>query len=245
MARTVIVTGASKGIGFETAKVFAAQGDTVVIFDIDQENGEKAAAAETAQGHKVFFQQVNIVKSEEVKKAVSAVVNAHGPVEVLVNCAGILDLHSFEETTEEVWDRVMGINLKGAFLVSQAVLPYMSEKKKGSIINIASSAGRTGGVKTGVTYSVSKAGVIGLTRTLARMAAPDKITVNCIAPGTTNTDMAKLFTDADIEAIINQVPLRGLVEPSDIGQAVYFFASEPARMITGIVMDINGGIYMG
>ncbi len=245
MARTVIITGASKGIGFETAKIFAKNGDTVVIFDIDKENGEKSAASQTAAGFNVYFSQVNITKSEDVKAAVASVIDSHGSVDVLVNCAGILDLHSFEETTEEVWDRVMGINLKGAFLVSQAVLPYMSENKQGSIVNIASSAGRTGGVKTGVTYSVSKAGVIGLTRTLARMAAPDKITVNCIAPGTTNTDMAKQFTDADIEAIINQVPLRGLVEPADIGQAVYFFASEPAKMITGIVMDINGGIYMG
>ena len=245
MARVVIVTGASKGIGLETAKVFSRSGDTVVIFDIDQENGNKAANSLQDQGRKVFFRQVNIVDSRDIAEAVSSVSADYGRIDVLVNCAGILDLHSLTETTEEVWDRVMGINLKGAFQVSQAVLPYMAKNKQGCIVNIASSAGRTGGVKTGVSYSVSKAGIIGLTKTLARMAAPDKITVNCIAPGTTNTDMAKQFSEADIEAIISQVPLRSLVEPSDIAESVFYFASDAARMITGIVLDINGGIYMG
>ena len=245
MARVVIVTGASKGIGLETAKVFSRSGDTVVIFDIDQENGNKAANSLQDQGRKVFFRQVNIVDSRDIAEAVSSVSADYGRIDVLVNCAGILDLHSLTETTEEVWDRVMGINLKGAFLVSQAVLPYMAKNKQGCIVNIASSAGRTGGVKTGVSYSVSKAGIIGLTKTLARMAAPDKITVNCIAPGTTNTDMAKQFSEADIEAIISQVPLRSLVAPSDIAESVFYFASDAARMITGIVLDINGGIYMG
>ena len=245
MPRTVIISGASKGIGKETARVFAAAGDQVVIFDVDREKGEGFCREEKAAGRKVDFSAVDITNTENVRSAVEKAANQYGGVDVLVNCAGILDLHSFSETTEEVWDRVMGINLKGAFLLSQAVLPFMSKNKSGRIVNIASSAGRTGGVKTGVSYSVSKAGIIGLTKTLARMAAPDKVTVNCIAPGTTNTDMARQFSSEDTEAILRQVPLHSLVEPEDIARAVYFLSSDSAKMITGICLDINGGIYMG
>ncbi len=245
MPRTVVITGASKGIGKETAKVFAAAGDQVVIFDVDRAKGQEYCQEESAAGRNVDFSAVDITRSEDVRKAVEDVVRQYGGIDVLVNCAGILDLHSFSDTTEEVWDRVMGINLKGAFLLSQAVLPYMSRNKTGRIVNISSSAGRTGGVKTGVSYSVSKAGIIGLTKTLARMAAPDKVTVNCIAPGTTNTEMARQFSSEDTEAILKQVPLHSLVDPEDIARAVFFLASDSAKMITGICLDINGGIYMG
>ncbi|WP_319561583.1 SDR family NAD(P)-dependent oxidoreductase [Marispirochaeta sp.] len=245
MPRTVVITGASKGIGKQTARVFATAGDQVVIFDIDKEKGDEFSWEQKKAGKKVDFSALDITRPADIQHAVDSVVGQYGGIDVLVNCAGILDLHSFADTTEDVWDLVMGINLKGAFLLTQAVLPYMTKAKSGRIVNISSSAGRTGGVKTGVSYSVSKAGVIGLTKTLARMAAPDKVTVNCIAPGTTNTEMARQFSSEETEAILRQVPLKSLVDPEDIAQAVFFLASDAAKMITGICLDINGGIYMG
>ena len=245
MSRTVIITGASKGIGRKTALIFAQAGDQVIVFDIDQQRGLEFEKKARADGLAISFRSVDITRPEQVRDAVTSVVTEYGTLDVLVNCAGILHLDSLAETDVKIWDRVMDINLKGAFLVSQAAIPAMVEGGGGRIVNISSSAGRTGGVKTGVAYSVSKAGIIGLTKTLARIGAPNKITVNAIAPGTTNTEMAQQFSKSDIDAIISQVPLGALVEPDDIGAAVFYLASESAQMITGIVLDINGGIYMG
>ena len=245
MARTVLITGASRGIGRTTAEIFARAGDQIVVFDVDEARGEAFAKEAKTKGLLVEFIRTNITDTAEVAGSVAAAAERFGSIDVLVNCAGILHLDTLAETTEKIWDRVMDINLKGAFLVSQAVFPYMVKGGGGRIINISSSAGRTGGVKTGVAYSVSKAGIIGLTKTLARMGASDKITVNAIAPGTTNTDMARQFSSEEIDAILKQIPLGRLVEPEEIGGAVFYLASESARMITGITLDINGGIYMG
>jgi NAD(P)-dependent dehydrogenase (short-subunit alcohol dehydrogenase family) len=245
MARTVLITGASRGIGRVTAEIFARSGDQIVVFDVDAARGEAFAAEARAEGLLVDFIATNITDTREVADSVAAAADRYGSIDILVNCAGILHLDSLAETNEKIWDRVMDINLKGAFLVSQAVLPYMVKNGGGRIINISSSAGRTGGVKTGVAYSVSKAGIIGLTKTLARIGAANNITVNAIAPGTTNTDMAKQFSSEEIDAILGQIPLGRLVEPDEIGSAVFYLASESAQMITGITLDINGGIYMG
>ena len=245
MARTVVITGASRGIGRVTAEIFARAGDQIVVFDVDEARGEAFAGEAKSKGLLVEFIRTNITDTAGVAGSVAAAAERFGSIDVLVNCAGILHLDTLAETTEKIWDRVMDINLKGAFLVSQAVFPYMVRNGGGRIINISSSAGRTGGVKTGVAYSVSKAGIIGLTKTLARMGAADKITVNAIAPGTTNTEMAKQFSSDEIEAILGQIPLGRLVEPEEIGGAVFYLASESAQMISGITLDINGGIYMG
>ncbi len=266
MQRTVVVTGGASGIGFEVAKRFASEGDSVIVFDRDQANGEAAVAKLRDAGADAQFRLTDVSSGESVDVSVGWVVDTFGTIDVVVNSAGVLDLASIEDESEAAWDRVIDINLKGTFLVTQAAIRFMLKQRRagstgdvrreaaadvsgsktgGRIINISSVAGRMGGIRTGPAYSASKAGVIGLTKAVARMVANEGITVNAVAPATTNTEMAKKFSEADVAVLLKSMPLGRLVEPSEVAEAVFYLASEKAAMITGAVLDINGGTFMG
>ncbi len=172
----------------------------------------------------------------------SQVAEEFGRLDVLVNNAGIYEVLPVEEISEAQWDRVLDVNLKGAFFCCQAVVPAMKRQGEGRIVSVASSAGKAGGTLAGAHYSVSKAGVICLTKQLARELGPYGITVNAVAPGRIDTPMIRVASDEENEAFVRRTPLGRLGTPEDVAGAVVFLASDAASFITGEIVDVNGGL---
>jgi 3-oxoacyl-[acyl-carrier protein] reductase len=164
---------------------------------------------------------------------------------VLVNSAGILSTQNIKEMTRENWDRVLTVNLTGTFFMVQQTLPWLEKSPAPRIINISSNAGRMGGFEGSLCYAASKGGIISITYGLARQLAPQNILVNCIAPGTTMTDIVKAYTPEAMARLLPRFPLGRLGKPEEIAAAACFFASEEASFTTGAVLDVNGGMFMG
>lgn len=240
-----IITGGAQGIGKAIAMEFAKEGAIPVIFDISEDRGREAAKSITEQGHEAFFIRCDVSNVNDIKRAVAEVGSKYNAIHILVNNAGILHSTAIEDVTEEEWDRMMAVNLKSVFFMTQQVLPYMKRQKSGKVVNITSLAGRMGGFANGLGYSASKAGIIGLTYGLARRLAQYNINVNAIAPGTTETDILKAFTAEKIQELRESVPIKRLGSPQDIANAAVFLASERASFITGAVLDVNGGMFTG
>ncbi|MBC7188831.1 3-oxoacyl-ACP reductase FabG [Candidatus Aerophobetes bacterium] len=241
--KVAIVTGAARGIGKVVAETLAEEGAKVVIADIDVENGKKTEEKIKKEKGDAFFICVDVAKKNEVKRAVDKVIEKFGKIDILINNAAICYLTPLEEITEEEWDRVMNINLKGVFNFSQVVIKHMKERKYGKIINIASVAGKDGGV-VGPHYSISKAGVICLTKCFARYGAKYGINVNTVSPGPCETEMTKNWPESLRKARLMQTPLGKFARPEDIAGMVAFLASDLSSHITGENVDINGGILM-
>jgi 3-oxoacyl-[acyl-carrier protein] reductase len=172
------------------------------------------------------------------------VVERFGALDILVNIAGVLDMTPLDRLTPEVWDRVLNVNLKGTLLPSQAALKVMRARRQGRIINLGSLAGEVGGVVAGANYAAAKAGVICLTKSLAKHAAPFGILVNCINPGVIDTAMPAAFPPEDLAAMIAATPLQRLGRPEEVASVVVFLASDAASFVTGTSIDVNGGLYM-
>jgi 2-hydroxycyclohexanecarboxyl-CoA dehydrogenase len=244
MARTALVTGAAAGIGRACAIRLAADGMAVGVLDIDLAGCEKVVAEIEAAGGKAVALQASIADRGQVTAAVATLRDRFGPVTVLVNNAGITGMARFREMTDEQWDRMLGVNLKGTFIVTQTVLPDMEAAKWGRIINISSSSAQTGAVGM-AHYSASKGGMIALTRTLAQELGPLGITVNNIPPGTImNTVMSEAQRDKMPEAVnglLATLPVGRQGEPEDIAHAASFLASEGASYVTGQTIGVNGG----
>lgn len=245
--KVAIVTGAGQGIGKAIVTSFLSFNARVLAADINEEalavlKGE----AETEFGpNMIDTVKVDVSSVNDIKQMVETCNRSFGSVDILVNNAGILHSTPIEDITEEEWDKIMAVNLKSMFFSSQAVLPYMKKKKWGRIINMSSLAGRMGGYKNGLAYSASKAGIIGLSQGMARRVSTSQITVNAIAPGTTESDIIKQFSAEAKQQLRKMVPLGRLGKTEDIANLVTFLASEMAGFITGTVIDINGGMYMG
>ncbi len=245
MNRVAIVTGGARGIGRAIAASFAAKGILPVIADIDLLAAEVAATEIRATGAMAAAFGVDMSKPEEIARLVADVLARFGRLDILVNNAGILSNTPYDRVTETEWDRVMDINLKGVMFASREALAPMIARGWGRIITISSLAGRSGGVSVGPAYVASKAALLGLTRHLARKVARDGVTVNAVAPGTTETDIIKGFTASDMIAIHESIPVGRLGRPEEIAETVAFLASDSAAFITGAVLDVNGGMYMG
>ncbi len=241
--KTAIVTGAGRGIGLEIGRTLAAAGASVVLVDIDGALVRQAAGRLRDKGFAAMGLAADVGDVNQVRKVIDQTLAAWQRIDILVNNAGICPLTSVEEITVEEWDRVLDVNLKGAFLFSQAVIPSMRQHQSGKIINIASSAGQMGGLAVGVHYSASKAGLIGLTKALARILAPH-VQVNAVSPGTTESEMTRNWEPAVIDHIISKTPAGRLGHPADIAAAVRFLASDEAGFITGQTLSVNGGLLM-
>jgi 3-oxoacyl-[acyl-carrier protein] reductase len=242
--RVALVTGGGRGIGRACAVALAREGAHVAIGDVDPALLDDALnAIEEAGGEGAAF-EMDVTDRQQIDRVVDAVCDRFGRIDILVNNAGIYEILSFEEITEEQWDRLLAVNLKGVFLCSQAVVGGMKAQRGGRIINMSSSAGKTGGVLCGAHYAVSKAGIISLTKSLAREVGPYGITVNAIAPGRIATPMIAAASEEENEAMRRQTPLRRLGTPADVAQTVVFLASDDAGYITGEVIDVNGGLLM-
>lgn len=239
------VTGASQGIGEVIAKYLAKMGSTVVCGSIPVTEGDlqRVVGEIQAEGGKADYVLVDVSSSESVKAAVNTVVERHGALHVLVNNAGITKDKLLIQLKEEEWDAVLGINLKGAFLCTQAAARPMMKQRWGRIVNIASVVGQMGNAGQ-ANYVSSKAGLIGLTKTTARELAARNVTANAVAPGYIATPMTDVLSD-EVKAEFNrQIPLGRMGLPADIAAAVAFLASEEAGYITGCTIPVNGGMLM-
>lgn len=243
--KVAIITGAGQGIGKAIAIEFAKEGAIPVIADINGQAAEDVEREIKSLGVKSLSIRVDVSSVSEIKLLVEKVVKQFGTVDILVNNAGILHSTLIEDITEQEWDKMMNINLKSVFFASQQVLPYMKKQRYGRIINISSLAGRMGGYASGVGYSASKAGIIGLTMGMARRVAEFNITVNAVAPGTTESEIIKQFSAEQQEALIQMIPLKRLGKTRNIADVVTFLASDRADFITGATIDVNGGMFMG
>ncbi len=243
--RIAIVTGGARGIGRAIAKAFAADGISPVIADIDFDMAETTALEVRSSGVEAAAIRFDASRNEDIVHLIDQTVAMFGRLDVLVNNAGILSNTPYDEISEEEWDRVLSINLKGAMFATREALRPMQSQGCGRVMFISSLAGRNGGVSVGPAYVASKAALVGLTRHLAKKVARYGITVNAVAPGTTETDIVKGFTEDQMKAINEAIPVGRLGKPEEIAALAAFLASDAAAFITGAVIDINGGMYMG
>ena len=229
--RSALITGAAQGIGAETARLFAAQGCKVAVVDIDTDNGNKVAAAISAKGGTAQAFKCDITDATSVEQTIADIVQAFGGIDIVINCAGgYKQLATVEDMSIEEWDRTVALNLRSVFLICKMAIPLLKKSKAGRIINVSSISGRTVHAASSPAYGAAKAGVTQLTRFLAYQLGPDNITANAIAPITTLTPrVAALRTEADIERIASQVPLRRLAVPEDHAQAMLFLATNAAE----------------
>jgi len=236
----VLVTGGAAGIGRLTAEAFAREGAKLAICDVNP--GAGAAALETL-GPDASFAQVDVSVGGDVTAWIEGAADRYGRVDVLVNNAGITRDGLIVRMKEPDWDLVININLRGTFNCSKAAAKIMMKQREGRIINIASVVGVIGNPGQ-ANYVASKAGVIGLTKTVARELAPRGITVNAVAPGFIETDMTAVLSDKVKEAMLAQIPLGRAGKPEDVAGVVTFLASDAAAYLTGQVIHVSGGMYM-
>ena len=244
MGKTAFVTGGSRGIGAAVVRRLAAEGYAVGINYLQSKDRAESLAGELrAQGTCAAAVQADVSDREAVTAAIREAESALGPIDLLVNNAGIAQNDLFQDTPEELWRRMFAVHADGAFHAIQAVLPHMLHEKAGCIINISSIWGLRGAACE-VAYAASKAAVIGLTRSLAAELAPSHIRVNCVAPGVIETDMVRGLGEDTLSALIDQTPAGRLGEPEDIAKAVAFLAREDACFITGQVLTVDGGFIL-
>lgn len=239
--KTVLITGSSRGIGRETAKVFAKNGYNVVINYNKSEKEAKSLYDElNLEGYSVRMYKADVSNVDEVNQLINYTIGQFEAIDVLVNNAGISRVNLFTDITNEEWDEVMSVNLNGVFFATRKALQYMKDQGSGKIINIASIWGLVGGASE-VHYSASKGAIIALTKALAKEVGPSNIQVNCVAPGVIKTDMLEGLSKETFDSLIEDTPLMRLGEPKDIAECVFYLASDRANFITGQVISPNGG----
>ena len=241
--KVALVTGGGQGIGRVIGDNLAKSGAHVVLGDINLENAEKSAKAILANGGSASAILLNVADPENVKEVFDSIVKEFKPLDILVNNAGITKDGLFVRMKEDDWDQVLAVNLKGSFLCGQQAAKQMMKQRQGAIFNIASIVGVMGNAGQ-ANYSASKAGLIGLTKTMARELAPRNITVNAVAPGFIDTEMTRVLDEKIKDKLIEQIPLSRLGLPEDIANSVAFLVSSRSSYITGQVLNINGGMLM-
>jgi 3-oxoacyl-[acyl-carrier protein] reductase len=242
--RIALVTGGAQGIGRAIAEELAAAGAVLALADVNEAKLAETVGELKTQGIEASAFTVNVSSEESIEAGAKAILEKFGKVEILVNNAGITRDSLMLRMKRADWDLVLGINLTGAFLLTQALLSPMLKNRWGRIVNIASVVGRAGQAGQ-VNYAASKAGLIGLTRSLAREVASRNITVNAVAPGYIETPMTAVLSEDVSKAMLATVPLGRRGTAKDVAQAVKFLASDAASYITGHVLDVNGGMFMG
>ena len=241
--KVALVTGGGQGIGRVIGDNLAKSGAHVVLGDINLENAEKSAKAILANGGSASATLLNVADPKNVKEVFDSIVKEFKPLDILVNNAGITKDGLFVRMKEDDWDQVLAVNLKGSFLCGQQAAKQMMKQRQGAIVNIASIVGVMGNAGQ-ANYSASKAGLIGLTKTMARELAPRNITVNAVAPGFIDTEMTRVLDEKIKDKLIEQIPLSRLGLPDDIAHSVAFLVSDRSSYITGQVMNVNGGMLM-
>ncbi len=242
--RIALVTGASQGIGRACALELAKAGVTVALAARNESKLVEVAAEITAAGGQAAPFALDVASEDSIKAGATAILEHYGKIEILINNAGITRDGLMMRMKRADWDDVLNTNLTGIFLLTQALLPAMLRNRWGRIINVTSIVGRTGQAGQ-VNYAASKAGLIGFTRAMAREVASRNVTVNAVAPGYIETAMTAFFDGKQREAMLAQIPLGRAGTEAEVAQSVAFLASDAAAYITGHVLDINGGMFMG
>lgn len=242
--KSALVTGAARGIGLEIALAFAAEGAAVAVADLSQQDSAAAAGQITAKtGARAIGLGLDVSKEADCERAVEETVKAFGKVDILVNNAGITKDNLVLRMKEADFDSVISVNLKGSFLMAKAAARPMLKARAGRIINISSVVGQSGQAGQ-ANYSASKAGLIGLTKSLAREFAPRQVLVNAVAPGFIRTRMTEDLKDEAKAKISEMIPLGRMGEPGEVAKAALFLAGDDSAYITGQVLAVNGGLYM-
>lgn len=242
--KVAIITGGARGIGKAIALKFAYEGASIVLVDVLEDELYGSAREIKDIGSEVLVIKADVSMVSELEKIVSNTIKLFNKIDILVNNAGIFSHSSLEELTEEQWHKVINVNLKSALFLSKYVAIYMKKQGGGKIINIASTAGITGGYYAGIDYSISKAGIITLTKALARRLAKYNIKVNAIAPGIIDSPMTRSWPKEVIEDLVKKIPLGRLGKPEDVANVAAFLASDEADYITGQVIIVDGGLLL-
>jgi len=236
-----LITGGSGGIGEGIAKELSSKGYTVAVnYNSSKEEADRIVSSILSAGGKAKAYKCDVSQKSEVDKMISDIKNDFGDVDVLVNNAGVSHIGLLTDVTDEEYDRLMGINVKGVFNVTKAVLPGMIHQKKGNIVNISSMWGEVG-ASCEVIYSTSKAAVIGFTKALAKEVGLSGIRVNCVTPGVIDTKMNACHTEETLKELCEETPLSRIGNPLDVAKVVSFLVSEDASFVTGQVVPVNGG----
>ena len=238
--KVIIITGAGSGIGKETALLFEKEGAKVVVADMNEKAGEETVA-EIKKNGEGFFVKLDVSNREQSKQMVKTTLEKYGRIDVLINNAGIVQDAFLSKMTEEQWDKVIDVNLKGVFNCTQAVVEVMMNQGNGVIINTSSIVGLNGNVGQ-VNYAATKAGLIGMTKTLAKELGKKGIRVNAVAPGFIATPMTSNVPEKILEMMKEKTPLRRLGEPKDIANAYLYLASDEANFVNGAVLCVDGGL---
>jgi 3-oxoacyl-[acyl-carrier protein] reductase len=237
--KSAVVTGGASGIGLACVRALAGEGASVVLADVNEEAG--ARAAEELAAHYVA---ADVARPEHARRVVEEAVSRCGGLDVLVTCAGAFQATPLDRIQAEEWDRIQAVNLRGVFLVAQAALTVMIPRRSGRIVTVASLAGQSGGLAAGAGYAASKAGVAALTKSIARFAGPHGITANCVNPGIIDTPMIAGWPSDVLERTIAQTPLGRIGKPEEVAAVVVMLASDGAAFVHGTHVDVNGGLFM-
>jgi 2-hydroxycyclohexanecarboxyl-CoA dehydrogenase len=241
--KTAVVTGAASGIGRATAETLAAAGAQVVLGDIAEEQGKAVAAAIGAAGGAAEFERLDVTDLGSIDAFRAALAARGKPVEIVVNVAGWGKIEPFVRNSPDFWRKVIDLNLLGPIAVTRAFLDPMIERKAGKVVTVSSDAGRVGSLGESV-YAGAKGGAIAFTKSLAREMARFNINVNCVCPGPTDTPLLAAVPEKHREAFVRVTPMQRLAKPSEVADAVLFFASARSAFITGQVLSVSGGLTM-
>lgn len=240
--KTAIVTGGAKGIGAAAVKKLCENGFSVAINYLSSEEKARALSSDLVlSGYDAFPVKADVTDASQVKAMFEQVMHRNGRIDVLVNNAGIAKQQLFDTVSDEEWQKMLSCDLTGAFNCCREAVPFMLKAKYGRIVNVASMWGQVG-ASCEVAYSAAKAGVIGLTKALAKEVGLSGITVNCVSPGAIQTDMMAQFSESDVCALCEEIPLGRLGTPDEVAELIAFLASDQAAYITGQTVGVNGGM---